>query len=79
MDPARRAPHRQARTHPGRRRRRLPEHGRSSEHIYGDQAAMLAQTRLLDAETGRRLPVIAAPEDVLEGRSPLNRLAEPRP
>ncbi|MGP3923608.1 nuclear transport factor 2 family protein [Streptomyces sp. 8N616] len=51
----------------------------ASEHIYWDQAAVLAQTRLLDAGTVRRLPVIAAPEDVLEGRSPLNRLAEPGP
>lgn len=50
-----------------------------SEHIYWDQAAVLAQTHLLDEETVAGLPVVATPFDVLTGHAALNRLASPHP
>ncbi|MEZ0095300.1 nuclear transport factor 2 family protein [Streptacidiphilus sp. EB129] len=45
-----------------------------SEHIYWDQAAVLAQTLLLDANVVAHLPVVTEQSDVLED-SPLNMLA----
>lgn len=44
-----------------------------SEHIYWDQAAVLAQTRLLPPEVVARMPVVTEQSDVL-ARSPLNTL-----
>jgi carboxymethylenebutenolidase len=49
-------------------------HAIDSEHIYWDQAAVLAQTGLLDADVVARLPVVADQSDVLAS-SPLNTLA----
>ena len=46
-----------------------------SEHIYWDQASVLAQTCLLDADLVARLPVITDQSDVLDGAFPLNQLA----
>ncbi|MFG2196243.1 nuclear transport factor 2 family protein [Streptomyces sp. NPDC048639] len=51
----------------------------AGEHIYWDQAAVLLQTQLLGAGAVRHLPVIAVPEDVLDGKVPLNRLTESWP
>ncbi|MEU2429213.1 nuclear transport factor 2 family protein [Streptomyces sp. NPDC007861] len=47
----------------------------ASEHIYWDQASVLAQTGLLDAGTMAGLPVVTDQRATLAG-GPLNRLAE---
>lgn len=49
-----------------------------SEHIYWDQAAVLAQVGLLDGEVVKRLPVITAPAGLLDGTVATNELAQPR-
>lgn len=46
-----------------------------SEHIYWDQATVLAQTGLLDRAAVRRLPFTVDQADVLGGGAPLNELA----
>lgn len=46
-----------------------------SEHIYWDQASVLTQTRLLEADLADRLPVVTDQSEVLSGTLPLNRLA----
>jgi carboxymethylenebutenolidase len=46
----------------------------ASEHIYWDQAAVLAQVGLLDTETVQRLPMIASPHALLDGTMATNEL-----
>ncbi|MBO3676146.1 nuclear transport factor 2 family protein [Streptomyces sp. NEAU-YJ-81] len=46
------------------------------EHVYWDQAAVLAQVGLLDRATVERLPVVTAPRALLDGSHPLNQLAQ---
>ena len=46
-----------------------------SEHIYWDQACVLAQTGLLDEAAVLRLPFAVDQEDVVDGGAPLNVLA----
>ncbi|MET8680761.1 nuclear transport factor 2 family protein [Streptomyces sp. NPDC004647] len=55
-------------------------HGESidSEHIYWDQASVLAQTLLLDTGLVARLPVVTDQPGMLDGGIALNQLAENR-
>ncbi len=46
------------------------------EHVYWDQAAVLAQVGLLDRATVARLPIVTAPRALLDGSHPLNQLAQ---
>ncbi|HEX4287451.1 MAG TPA: nuclear transport factor 2 family protein [Trebonia sp.] len=50
----------------------------SSEHIYWDQAAVLAQVGLLGASLVSRLPIISAQHELLDGSRPTNQLTQPR-
>ncbi|MGP3939313.1 MULTISPECIES: hypothetical protein [Streptomyces] len=46
------------------------------EHVYWDQAAVLAQVGLLDRATVERLPIVTTPRALLGGSQPLNQLAQ---
>ncbi|MFE9009331.1 nuclear transport factor 2 family protein [Streptomyces sp. NPDC007875] len=46
------------------------------EHVYWDQAVVLAQVDLLDRATVARLPIVTAPRALLDGSEPLNQLAQ---
>jgi carboxymethylenebutenolidase len=45
-----------------------------SEHIYWDQAAVLAQVGLLDGDAVRRLPIVTTQFGLLDGTVPTNQL-----
>jgi carboxymethylenebutenolidase len=50
----------------------------SYEHIYWDQAAVLAQVGLLDPAVVSRLPIITAQHNLLDGSQPTNQLIQAR-
>ncbi|GAA4975877.1 carboxymethylenebutenolidase [Nonomuraea thailandensis] len=50
----------------------------ASERVYWDQAAVLAQVGLLGDDVVERLPIIAAPDGLLDGTVAPNQLARPR-
>ncbi|AWW42197.1 hypothetical protein ADL00_16450 [Streptomyces sp. AS58] len=50
----------------------------SYEHIYWDQAAVLAQVDLLDSSLVSRLPIITAQHGLLDGSQPTNQLIQAR-
>ncbi|MGR6924499.1 nuclear transport factor 2 family protein [[Actinomadura] parvosata] len=50
----------------------------AGERIYWNQAAVLAQAGLLGEDVARRLPIVAAPDGLLDGTMASNQLAGPQ-